>query len=206
MGALWFFDCGLPRPHTPALLPQGVDWRDAAVRALHCNQGRNPLSGDGWNDGVNVDPLEVMFVKVRLSRPARAHCGGGSTRGHSRPNRHCCRPAQVKAPMLAWPHVATAVKMAQWARASDEAAGRARAGLPPSAQHLAALACNDWRPAPPSVVDALRAGPACWDADYYVDANPDLAFLRHLDDGEEQAYRHFRGWGFWEGRPFRTIC
>ena len=33
--------------------------------ALDCNAGLNPIP-QGFNDGINLDPLEVMFVKVRL--------------------------------------------------------------------------------------------------------------------------------------------
>lgn len=44
---------------------QGVDWRDHAVQRRPCNAGRSALDFSGANDGVNVDPLEVMFVKVK---------------------------------------------------------------------------------------------------------------------------------------------
>lgn len=40
---------------------QGVDWRNVDGHA--CNAGITPL-GERWNDGVNLDPLEVMFIKV----------------------------------------------------------------------------------------------------------------------------------------------
>lgn len=43
---------------------QGIDWRDK--RARGCNAGRNPIQ-DSFYDGINVDPLEVLFVKVKAS-------------------------------------------------------------------------------------------------------------------------------------------
>jgi hypothetical protein len=48
---------------TPFVL-QGVDWRDP--RAQGCNAGRNPIQ-ESFYDGVNADPLEVLFVKVKAS-------------------------------------------------------------------------------------------------------------------------------------------
>jgi len=53
----------------PCVAPQGVDWRDK--RAVGCNAGRNPIQ-ESFYDGVNADPLEVLFVKVKASmRDAR---------------------------------------------------------------------------------------------------------------------------------------
>jgi hypothetical protein len=44
---------------------QGVDWRDPAVRATACNNGRNPVNGPDWNDGIFVHPMETLFTKVK---------------------------------------------------------------------------------------------------------------------------------------------
>lgn len=46
---------------------QGLDWRHPAL--VHCNGGSNPLQ-PGFNDGITVEPLEVMFVKVKESMKA----------------------------------------------------------------------------------------------------------------------------------------
>lgn len=54
--------------HAPSI-PQGVDWRHPAMQKRACNGGFNPLS-NSWNDGVNVDPLEAMFIKVGPSAPS----------------------------------------------------------------------------------------------------------------------------------------
>lgn len=58
---------GCSRARLPQM--QGIDWRDK--RAVGCNAGRNPIQ-ESFYDGVNVDPLEVLFVKVKASmRDAR---------------------------------------------------------------------------------------------------------------------------------------
>lgn len=72
---------------------QGVDWRDS--RAQGCNAGRNPIQ-ESFYDGVNADPLEVLFVKVKNSM-------------------HAAR----------WQHVLQAVKYDEWAQ-SKELASPAR--------------------------------------------------------------------------------
>ena len=43
---------------------QGVDWRDP--RAAACNGARNPIQ-QNFYDGINADPLEVLFIKVKGS-------------------------------------------------------------------------------------------------------------------------------------------
>lgn len=43
---------------------QGIDWRDQ--RAKGCNAGQNPIQ-DFFYDGISIDPLEVLFVKVKAS-------------------------------------------------------------------------------------------------------------------------------------------
>lgn len=40
---------------------QGVNWR--SKDALDCNGGLNPIQNN-FNDGINVDALETLFVKV----------------------------------------------------------------------------------------------------------------------------------------------
>ena len=46
------------------MLLQGVDWRDP--RAAACNGARNPIQ-QNFYDGINADPLEVLFIKVKGS-------------------------------------------------------------------------------------------------------------------------------------------
>ena len=41
-----------------------MDWRDARTSA--CNGNRNPIQQDFY-DGINADPLEVLFIKVKAS-------------------------------------------------------------------------------------------------------------------------------------------
>lgn len=46
-----------------------MDWRDVAARNLRCNDAYDPVY-TGWNGGIDVDPLEVMFVKVKEGQSA----------------------------------------------------------------------------------------------------------------------------------------
>ncbi len=46
-----------------------MDWRDK--RNHNCNGRWNP-TGTFYNDGLDVDPLEVMFVKVRAAAAGEA--------------------------------------------------------------------------------------------------------------------------------------
>lgn len=71
----------------PTRAPQGVDWREATARKVRCNAAYDPVYSDGWNGGINVDPLEVMFVKVKGFQRAAG-----------------------------WPHVRTAIKFDEWMR------------------------------------------------------------------------------------------
>lgn len=48
----------------PSCAQQGVDWRDP--RAAACNGARNPIQ-QNFYDGINADPLEVLFIKVKGS-------------------------------------------------------------------------------------------------------------------------------------------
>ena len=41
-----------------------MDWRDTRTSA--CNGNRNPIQQDFY-DGINADPLEVLFIKVKAS-------------------------------------------------------------------------------------------------------------------------------------------
>lgn len=41
---------------------RGVDWRQQ--RALSCNAGMNP-QGEQMNDGLGLDPFEVVFIKAK---------------------------------------------------------------------------------------------------------------------------------------------
>lgn len=82
-------------------------------RSGPCNGGVNPINS-GHNDGISVDPLEVMFVKVK--RPFKE---------------------------AEWPNVATAIKFSEWSQLLAEQEQRAAAGLGPSDRWLEALAANN---------------------------------------------------------------
>jgi hypothetical protein len=123
---------------------QGVDWRDPAVQDHACNGELNPLQ-PGFNDGINVDPLEVMFIKVKAAFLAAGN----------------------------WPHADAAVKYARWARlAGEEAARRAAGARGASPRWLAAIAANEWpqKRAPALLRDAERRGRDCFDHKFYIDS------------------------------------
>jgi hypothetical protein len=123
---------------------QGVNWRDPALADEACNGELNPLQ-PGFNDGVNVEPLEVMFIKVKAAMLAAGN----------------------------WPHATTAVKYAQWARlAADEAARAAAGARGASPRWLAAIAANEWphKSAPALLRDAERRGKDCFDHKFYIDS------------------------------------
>jgi len=58
-----------------------VDWRDARTSA--CNGNRNPIQQDFY-DGINADPLEVLFIKVKASM--RQAGWGHVTKARAPPN------------------------------------------------------------------------------------------------------------------------
>lgn len=123
---------------------QGVNWRDPALADEACNGELNPLQ-PGFNDGVNVEPLEVMFIKVKAAMLAAGN----------------------------WPHATTAVKYAKWARlAADEAARAAAGARSASPRWLAAIAANEWphKSAPALLRDAERRGKDCFDHKFYIDS------------------------------------
>ncbi|KAL4439936.1 hypothetical protein ABPG75_002937 [Micractinium tetrahymenae] len=156
---------------------QGVDWRDPATFSHGpCNGGANPLPA-GHNDGIDIDPLEVLFVKVKSKMRAAG-----------------------------WTAVQQAVKLSEWARLADKQAARAGAGLPPSAAWLAALAASNRTVPPQALAEAQRHGQHCFDAAFYLDSSPDLGFAQRQADAAGWAWGHFTQFGLAEGRPFRYTC
>lgn len=170
-----------PHPLPPRLpVPQGVDWRDPAVQDHACNGELNPLQ-PGFNDGINVEPLEVMFIKVKAAMLAAGN----------------------------WPHATAAVKYAQWARLAREEAARVAGGARgASPRWLAAIAANEWPQAraPELLREAQRRGQACFDHKFYIDSGYDLAFMWEQPDPPALAWEQFLGMGLYEGRPYRFTC
>jgi hypothetical protein len=78
---------------------QGLDWRDPGLAGAGgaCNAGFNPLL-PGSHDGVDLEPLEALFVKVK--------------------------GVQLE---VGWPSARSAVARARWARAARAPAPEARA-------------------------------------------------------------------------------
>lgn len=159
---------------------QGVDWQDPLVTRRACNGELNPLQ-PGFNDGLSVEPLEVMFIKVKASMRAAGN----------------------------WPHVTAAVKYAQWlSLQTREAEARAAARPGPSQAWLDAVAANEWpaKAAPALLADAQRRGPACFDHTFYIDSGYDLKFMWDQPDPPGLAWDQFLSMGLYEGRPYRFTC
>lgn len=158
-----------------------MDWRDPAVTQRACNGGLSPLQ-PGFNDGLSVEPMEVMFVKVKAAMRAAGN----------------------------WPHVAAAVKYASWleVQAAEAASQAASAHAPPSQAWLDALSANEWPVlvAPALLEEAERRGPGCFDHAFYIDSGYDLAFMRDDPDPAGLAWEQFLRMGLYEGRPYRFVC
>lgn len=160
-----------------------MDWRKPAVTQRACNGGLSPLQ-PGFNDGLSVEPMEVMFVKVKAAMRAAGN----------------------------WPHAAAAVKYASWLEAQDREAAVARqagrGGAPPSQAWLDSLSANEWPAvvAPALLEEAERRGPACFDHAFYIDSGYDLAFVWDDPDPAGLAWDQFLRMGLYEGRPYRFVC
>ena len=59
---------------------QGLDWRDP--EAAGCNANYNPIQ-EGFYDGIDVNPLEVLFVKVRRRCLGACLTAGMQGRSHA---------------------------------------------------------------------------------------------------------------------------
>ncbi|KAL4459147.1 hypothetical protein ABPG75_014012 [Micractinium tetrahymenae] len=159
---------------------QGVDWRDPAVTRRACNGELNPLQ-PGFNDGINVEPLEVMFIKVKAAMRAAGN----------------------------WPHVTTAVKYAEWLQLhTAEAARRAAGARGHSVALLESVAANEWpdKAAPALLAEAQRRGQRCFDHKFYIDSGYDLSFIWDQPDPPGLAWEQFLSMGLYEGRPYRFTC
>lgn len=167
-----------PTPTRPPV--QGVDWRDPSVTRRACNGELNPLQ-PGFNDGINVEPLEVMFIKVKASMRAAGN----------------------------WPHVTTAVKYGDWlALHTSEAKRRAAGATSPSVALLESVVANEWpaKTAPALLAEAQRRGQACFDHTFYINSGYDLAFIWDQPDPPGLAWDQFLSMGLYEGRPYRFTC
>ena len=160
---------------------RGLDWR--AQRALQCNGARNPQA-DRMNDGLTVDPFEVLFVKAK---------------GYPRVPATAAFLDRYTDYYLKGPGAGAGAGVA----GAEEKGGR----KPPTEAQLAALEANAylgtavqqelqreraalWR-------RAARCG-AEFDAAFYKARNPDLAGMT-----DEQAQVHFDEHGFFERRAYR---
>ncbi|KAL4442029.1 hypothetical protein ABPG77_011290 [Micractinium sp. CCAP 211/92] len=165
---------------------KGVDWRRRETYAQGlCNGAANPLPA-GANNGVDVDPLEVLFIKVKSNMLAAE-----------------------------WPAVRLAEKLSEWARLADEQAARAAAGLAPTDAWLESFSASSPEAPPASTLhrladirlQAAQRGQSCFDAAFYLASSSDLpGAARWQPDAAAWAWDHFLRFGAGEGRPFRFTC
>lgn len=161
---------------------QGVDWRNK--RNWGCNGQMNP-DARGANDGMDLDPTEVLFVKMKA---------------HKLDHRD---PAAVKAHKYsAW---MTAHRHRNDSGVYDNELTHPRQA---ALQHV------------PQVFLQLARGVECFDVDYYLHENADVAEELAKDQDVEAdtqdvdalhslaqaAWEHFVYKGQFEERPFRWLC
>jgi len=141
----------------------------------------NPLQ-PGFHDGTDIDPFEIMFIKVKRSmREAR------------------------------WRHTEKAVAVSEWIRSirimdvGDGLWNSSASALIAASQRNAWLEAGGVQAAE---AEALRRGAACFDWKFYLEANHyDLGhYLIETDSAPNLAWAQFLDMGLYEGRPHRWTC
>ncbi|KAK9810073.1 hypothetical protein WJX72_004380 [[Myrmecia] bisecta] len=141
---------------------QGIDWRDR--RHWKCNQGFSPYAEHHY-DGLSMDPLEVVFVKVKSYLLD-----------------------------LKWTGSTKAAKYDRWVTART-------VGMREESDVVA----NEWvdhadQYRLPKMLSLQTIGGGCFDSQYYLEKNYDLAGFPM-----SVLFTHFAYNGQFEGRPFRFI-
>lgn len=157
---------------------QGVDWRDTDVTdPKHpCNGGLNPLQPK-FNDGVDVSPLEAMFVKVKSAMVAAE-----------------------------WPSAVAAVTLDRWLNVTSSSKTKrmkkdvALLESVRSNRWLNEISRKER-------LLAENRGQACFDWEFFLESNAmHLGFMLDEDDAEDLAWEYFIEHGIYEGRPYRWQC
>jgi hypothetical protein len=198
----------------------------------YCNAGATPLF-EWSNDGVGVDPLEVLFVKVKRGHVAEGAYGVASVSAAHRAVAYDRWQAEADADAEAAAAVVEAAVRSKRRRSSSGGGGvDAAVAAPPalSARRAESLAANAYaselaRFRAPRVLEARARGGDCFDAAAYARWNPDLAPLAAAAEaawtgggggnGADSAataankalWRHYVYFGQFEaGRRFRFTC
>jgi hypothetical protein len=154
----------------------------AAPGAGACNGGATPLF-EYSNDGVGVDPLEVVFVKVKRGLVAEGPYGVGSVSAAHRALAYDRWQAEADADAEAAAAAAAAAAVAAAGGGGSGGGAPSPVAPPPlSARRAASLAANAYaselaRFRAPRVLEARARGSACFDAAAYARWNRDLAPL-----------------------------
>lgn len=164
---------------------RGLDWR--AQRGLQCNGAKNP-QGDRMNDGLTVDPFEVLFVKAK---------------GYPRVPATAAFLDRYTDYYMHGPGADTGVDTG----GTEEQGQNRKKPPPPTKAQLTALEGNAFLgPAVQQELQRERAAlwrkaarcGAAFDAAFYRARNPDLAGM-----SDEEARAHFDEHGFFERRAYR---
>ncbi|KXZ52810.1 hypothetical protein GPECTOR_8g196 [Gonium pectorale] len=139
---------------------QGLDWRDKANWA--CNGRLSPQSELTY-DGLSLDPMEVMFVKVKQALLLR--------------------------------NISYALKADKYDKWQER--------RPASASVLLANAYGDdeFNFKASRILVAKARGSKCFDSEYYLSQNPDLALA-----SSSAAWKHYTFFGQFERRSHRFTC
>jgi hypothetical protein len=220
---------------------QGVDWRVEQKRQEEergkgggkggggggnsnggngaCNAGATPLF-EFSNDGVGVDPLEVVFVKVKRGHVSEGSYGVASVSAAHRALAYDRWQAEADADAeTAAAAAATATVVGGWSSFSSSLSPPP----PLSARRAESLAANAYaselpRFRAPRVLEARARGGACFDADAYARWNGDLkplaeaasaaAGAKAAEEARHSAlWRHYVYFGQFEtGRRYRFTC
>ncbi|GAX76065.1 hypothetical protein CEUSTIGMA_g3508.t1 [Chlamydomonas eustigma] len=166
---------------------QGVDWRDPAHWG--CNERLSP-QGEYFYDGITLDPLEVMFVKVK----SYTLQNGVSSANKAVKYQQWLHPD-------VWPMNFTSGLHGEPGEGSgDETDG-------PEGDSNPLITSNEYmsdtpRFKIPRVLEAKARGPSCFDFDFYSEHNSDLRNV----NSNSSLWRHYVYFGQFESRPYRFTC
>lgn len=158
---------------------QGVEWQDRSNWG--CNGGMNPYL-EFMNDGISLDPLEVVFVKVK------AHFID-----------------------LGWSYARTAIKHDKWLAGSTTNGQLPGSVAKKAAPSKTSIIDNEGVAESqflklPKTLHMSTMEHQCFDTGYYMLRNPDIPARFAVDPSPNSAFDHFLNFGQWEARPFRFTC
>eukprot|EP00195_Chlamydomonas_chlamydogama_P010072 CAMPEP_0202914022 /NCGR_PEP_ID=MMETSP1392-20130828/62019_1 /ASSEMBLY_ACC=CAM_ASM_000868 /TAXON_ID=225041 /ORGANISM="Chlamydomonas chlamydogama, Strain SAG 11-48b" /LENGTH=431 /DNA_ID=CAMNT_0049605511 /DNA_START=282 /DNA_END=1577 /DNA_ORIENTATION=- len=180
---------------------QSVDWRDQAN--WECNQRFNPM-GENYYDGITLDPLEVMFVKVKSFTVMNGISSSRKALKYQQWLHPDLLPTSSTMAELEAPHNSTTggpSSTSDTNSTSSQHQGHAAGyDLVLSNEYLEDMP----RFKIPKILEAKVRGSTCFDFSFYLQHNTDLAQAAVNDS--EALWRHFVYFGQFEARPHRFTC